>query len=289
MDANWDLYRSFLAVLRTGSLSAASRHLGLTQPTVGRHIGKLEESMGKLFTRSQTGLLPTKLALRMKIRAEALEVDIAALIREASHDDSESAGVVRITASEIVSTEWLPKLIAKIQELHPQLKIELVGSNKVQNLLTREADIAIRMVEPTQEALISKKIGEVEIGLHAHRDYLKRIGPPEKIEDLSHHKMIGFDRENHFIRSVQKKLGSFAGREQFSIKTDSDVAQLALIRSGCGIGFCQVHIAEKEKNLVRVLPKVGFKLGVWLVMHEDLKDQPACFTLFRELATVLKG
>jgi DNA-binding transcriptional LysR family regulator len=288
MDANWDLYRSFLAVLRTGSLSGGARSLGLTQPTMGRHIQELEMSLGSLFVRSQSGLLPTDLASRLRPRAEALESEIAALTREASQEGSQVSGVVRVTAGETMSSEWLPAIFESVQKIHPKLKIELVVSNRIENLLKREADIAVRLIEPVQKSLLSKKVGDLRVGLHAHQNYLKKRGTPKGLEDLENHALIGYETNSEFIRAITKKMGPFPDWKKFTYRTDSDLAQLAMIRAGCGIGFCQIQIASREKGLVRVLPKTtDFKIGVWLVMHEDLKSRPAAYALFKAMGAKL--
>src|SRR6201993_4483590 len=198
---SWDLYRSYLAVLREGSLSGAARSLGLTQPTIGRHIEALEQALGlALFTRSLHGLAPTEAAEGLRADAEAMEAAAAALRRSASGQGEALSGTVRLTASEVVGAEVLPGIVAAFQEQHPGVTIELALSNRVEDLLRRESDIAVRMVRPTQGALVARRIGEVELGLHAHPRYLKRRGTPASLEQLRDHQLIGFDHETAFIR-----------------------------------------------------------------------------------------
>ena len=166
----WELYRSFLGVLQEGSLSGAARALGITQPTVGRHISALEKSLGlALFTRSQTGLLPTEAALSLRSYAEAMNSTAAAFKRAADSHGEGVKGTVRIAASEVIGVEVLPPIMAGLQQKHPQLKVELVLSNRVQDLLRREADIAVRMTQPRQELLIARRVGTVALGLYAHK------------------------------------------------------------------------------------------------------------------------
>src|SRR5215471_17504935 len=199
---SWELYRSFLAVLTEGSLSGAARALDIAQPTVGRHIAALERSLGTpLFTRSQTGLLPMESALSLRIYAEAMSSSVAALERAAASQGPGVRGVVRITASEVIGVEVLPTIIAHLREKHPELQVELVLSNRIQDLLRREADIAVRMTRPTQELLIARRIGQVEVGLHATKQYVKRHGAPATTADLRRHALIGFDQPTAFIRA----------------------------------------------------------------------------------------
>ena len=273
---DWSLYRSFLSVLRTGSLSAAAREEGLTQPTVGRHVDALEKVLGvPLFTRSQHGLTPTEAALELQPYAESLEATAAALVR-AAVGRAGTRGTVRITASEVVGAEVLPAILTQVHELHPEITIELVLSNRTEDLLQREADIAVRMVRPTQQALLARHVGDVELGLHARRDYLERRGVPTSLDDLRKHTLIGFDRENAFIRSVRAG-GLPIERGMFALRSDSDLAQLAALRAGFGIGVCQVGLARRSADLVRVMAKSFlFKLEVWIVMHSDLRSSARC-------------
>ncbi len=284
----WDLYRSFLAVLREGSLSAAARSLGLTQPTLARHVAALESAVGRaLFLRSQRGLEPTDAALALVPQAEALEATAAALWRTASGLGDAVRGTVRITASEVVGARLLPPILTELRARHPELIVELVLSNSVHNLLNRDADIAVRMVEPDQQALVVRRIGAISVGLHARRDYLERHGTPTGLEDLARHSLIGFDRETPVIRSMMRRVPAMAGL-RYALRTDSDLAQLAAVEAGFGIGACQVPLARRIGGLVRVLPElVDLPLGVWVAMHEDLRTTPRCRAVFDALAAGL--
>lgn len=284
---DWSLYRSFLAILQAGSLSAAARALGLTQPTLARHVAALEEAVGlTLFTRSQQGLAPTEAALELKPYAEQLAATTAAMLRAASGQGQGIRGSVRVSASEIIGSQVLPAIFAGMRAMHPALEIELVLSNAVENLLRRDADIAVRMVEPVHEALVVKRIGRVTVGLHAHRDYLARAGTPRTLEALQKHSVIGFDRETPAIRAILARLPDLEA-VHFALRTDSDIAHLMAIKAGFGIGLCQTALARQDPNLVRVLPSVGLQLGVWLAMHENLRSTPRCRAVFDGLAAGL--
>lgn len=290
MALGWDHYRSFLSVVRRGSLSAAARELRLTQPTLGRHIAALErDTDGKLFTRSQSGLRPTEAALALVPHAEAMAAAAEALQRAASGEAKTARGVVRITASEIVGVEILPPILTTFRETHPEIDIELSLSNLNQDLLRREADIAVRMAKPVQKALIARKIGEIEIALFAHRRYLARHGMPKNLDDVARHTIIGFDADDYAVRGV-KTFGIKLSREIFALRSDSDHAQLAALRAGFGIGGAQVRVAERDPNLVR-LPFDAFSMAlpVWLVMHEDLRDTRRVRLLYEHLAEGLRG
>jgi DNA-binding transcriptional LysR family regulator len=292
-EPDWSLYRSFLAVLQQGSLSGAARALGLTQPTIARHIETLEQGFGlKLFVRSQQGLSPTEGALALKPYAVSLSATAAAMIRAASGQGKAVRGTARVSASEIVGAEILPPMLASLRERYPELEIELVLSNAVDNLLRREADIAVRMVEPAHEALVVRRIGTVTLGWHAHRRYLDRAGRPRSLDSLRKHTIIGFDRETPEIRSMRRRIEGLRVEEleaiHFSFRTDSEIAQLMAIRAGLGIGLCHVALAKRDRDLERVLPQAfQFKLGIWLAMHENLRSTPRCRAVFDGLAAGL--
>lgn len=291
MDNNigWELYRSYLSVLKEGSLSGAARAMGIAQPTVGRHISALEKSLGlTLFTRSQHGLLPTEAALSLQGFAQTMSSSAAALMRAAESQGPGTQGTVRITASEVIGMEVLPPILAQLQSEHPHLKLELAPTNRVQDLLSREADIAIRMTQPQQDLLIARRVGTVQLGLHAHQNYLLRRGSPSTLADLAQHTLIGFDEETPFVRAARKAFPLWQ-REAFTVRTDSDMAQLAMIRAGGGIGVCQVAIAARDPQLVHLLP-ADFVMGLdtWLTMHEDLRHTPRCKVVFEALLQGLR-
>ncbi|RZT10385.1 transcriptional regulator, LysR family [Duganella sp. CF402] len=293
IEPNWDLYRSFLSVLQEGSLSGAARALGLTQPTVGRHIDALEQSLGlPLFTRSQSGFIATEAALALQPYAETLASASTALLRTASGmklgEDEEITGSVRVTASEVVSVEVLPPILAKLRTSHPGITIELASSNRIENLLRRDADIAVRMQRPEQDLLVARRIGNIDLGFHARRDYLERHGMPRTWQELAQHALIGMDRESARARKFMPLLGELESGS-YAIRSDSDLVHLSSIRAGLGIGICQVRLAQRDPALVRVLPDLlTIPLDTWLVIHENLRANPACAAVYKALAAGLE-
>ncbi|ARO25064.1 LysR family transcriptional regulator [Rhizobium sp. S9] len=289
LEPSWDFYRSFVTVLQQGSLSAAARELGLTQPTIGRHVDALEQAIGaELFIRSPNGLVPTDAAQALKPYAETLAATAAALLRTASGERERVAGTVRVSASEVVAVEILPRIFGSLQEVYPELQIELSASDTIEDLVNREADIAVRMAEPQQDALIVRRIGDIPIGFHAHRRYLERHGTPQAMADLANHRLIGFDRQTAYVRMVMKRYPASEGIK-FSYRTDSNLAQLSAIRAGVGIGLCQIGLARENPDLVHVLSDAfEIPLGTWVVMHESLKTSPRCRATFDALVQGLR-
>jgi DNA-binding transcriptional LysR family regulator len=280
---SWDGYRAFVAVLETGSLSAAARQLATSAPTIARHIETLEAALGvSLFSRSSTGLQATSAALALAPQIQTMVVAEAAIRRLASGEADSERGIVRLTASEIVGAEILPHILVDFQNAYPDTVIELSLTNRREDLLRRDSDIAVRMIRPDQEALVAKKIGVVDVGLYAHQRYIAQHGQPTTPEELLQHRIIGFDLQSSI--SQPTTLGSL-NRHLFSFRCDSDLAQLAALRVGMGIGGCQMHIAQRNPELT---PLFGgqkiFNMEMWLVMHRDLRQVKRVKLLFDWLA-----
>ena len=288
-DPDWSLYRAFLAVMTEGSLSAAARTLGLTQPTLGRQVAELERALGvALFTRSPQGLKPTDAALDLHPHAQAMAGAASALVRAASGAGDTARGVVRITASEIIGAEVLPPILADFRPLHPGVAVELSLDNQQQDLLRGAADIAVRMVRPTQDALVARRLADTHLGLYAHRRYVEAQGAPQTLDALSDHALIGFDKGTPFLRGLVQRVP--LPPQGFAFRADSDLAQLAAVRAGFGIGFVQHGVARREPDLIPVCPgQIGFDLPIWLVMHEDLRATLRMRAMFDHLAEGLSA
>lgn len=274
--------------MEQGSLSRAARGLGLTQPTMGRHIDSLEAALGlTLFVRGQQGLTPTEHALDILPHARAMAAAAAALTRSATGQSEAIDGTVRIAASDEIGCEVLPPILARFREQHPAVAIELVTSNRMSNLLTREADIAVRMAPPVQGALVARRIGIVKAGLYAHEDYVRRHGLPATLDDRQAHTTIGFDADANAIRNMQA-AGITLQRDLFDFRCDNPAAQLAALRAGIGIGGVLHGIAARYDDLVPVLREtVSFSLEMWLAMHRDLRSVRRVRVMFHHLAESL--
>ncbi|WP_137862576.1 MULTISPECIES: LysR family transcriptional regulator [unclassified Sphingomonas] len=283
---DWEQQRAFLAVLETGSLSGAARRLNLAQPTVRTRIEALEAALSTpLFTRSPGGLTPTERGLALHEHARAMALASDAFVRTASAAPDEVAGTVRVTASEVIAVEALPPILAMLARQYPRLVIELSPSNRNEDVLRREADVAVRMVPPRQEALVARRIGAVPLGVHAHPDYLAGRPFPTRYAELAGHRLIGPERDSPMLRAVQA-AGFPVNIGELGFRSDSDHAQLAAIRAGLGIGICQVPIGRRE-GLVRLLPDFQLDLETWVVCHEDLRGLARVRTVFDALVTGL--
>lgn len=285
---DWSLVRSFLAALDHGSLLGAARALATTQPTVGRHIADLEAQLGAvLFERTGRGLLPTASALRLAESARAMEAGANQLARQASGAEEGISGTVRISASQPVACFLLPPILAQMRLALPQVQVELVSSNEVSNLLRREADIALRMVQPDQASLVAKKIAKITLGAYAHRDYLRRRGTPRQIADLLAHELIADDKAGTVLKGFAQ-FGFPVTREQFAFRTDDLVAYWQAVRAGLGIGFVADYLAATDPAIVAVVPALKIPpLPIWLTVHREIRTSRRIRGVYDFLAQAL--
>lgn len=284
---DWSLLQAFVAVMRTGSLSAAAIELKLTQPTVGRQIRALEERVGEaLFDRTPQGLRPTDRALALLDHAAGLEQAAQALgVAMAGRLDSPT-GTVRITTSEPFGVERLPELLQPFMEANPGITIEMLPSSRIENLLRRDADIAIRFSRPEQPDLVGRQVGSVEYGCFASETYLARHGVPETLADLARHRMVGFDRDG-FGRRASERMRLPVEAWRFVYRSDSMIGQHAAVRAGLGIGIMQARIGARSGLRRLVAGEFAPKDAVWLVAHADVRQGRRFRAVYDHLAAVL--
>lgn len=283
---DWDLLATYLAVVRTGSLSGAARTLGLSHPTVRQRIERLEARVGApLFTRSMSGLVPIEGHESLSAEAETMEAAAHAFARHASADPAALAGRVRISAPSVFAVERLPVALAGLRRDHPGIEIELAVTNAVEDLLRREADIAVRLTEPQQQALVARKVAPVRLGVYAARGQIAdQVTGWDFGRLCDSGLMIGQDR----LRTISDSLirVGLPVPKRLALRTDDDLAQLAAIRAGVGVGICQATIAEAE-GFVPVCPEISTKLPVWLVAHEGQISAPRVRAAFDGLVAAL--
>jgi DNA-binding transcriptional LysR family regulator len=277
----WDELQAFMAVIEEGSLSAAARRLGLSQPTLRSRIDMLEQSLGTvLFTRSAAGLTPTESARGMIGHLGIMQTASEALVRAASGQQGEVSGTVRVSTSEFIGAIVLPPILARLRASHPTISIELAPSNASVDLTNQEADLAVRMYPPRGDGLVAQKVGVVRLGFYAAQTYLAQREPPTSVEELCLHDLIGPDRSIHDVRLIEAFNPILQG-QRFVLRTDSHVAQLAAIRAGVGVGIVQRAVAARDPTLVAVLPGLDFaSLETWVVVHDDLRRLPKVRTVF---------
>lgn len=273
--SDWTLIQAFLAVADCGSLSSAARRTGQSQPTLGRQIRQLEQNLNaSLFTRHARGLALSAhgqaiLPHARKMQAAMRDIDLTVAGR-----DADLSGTVRITASQVVAQYILPSVIAALRQDYPTIAIELVATDSTDNLLFREADIAVRMYRPQQLDIVARHLGGIRISVCAAQSYLDRHGVPQTVDDLRHHALVGYDRSDLILQGMQA-LGVTAIPEWFATRCDDQPTYLELVRAGCGIGFMQEMLIRRDP-MIRTLD-LGFDippLPVWLAAPSATRHTP---------------
>ena len=285
---DWTLIRSFLAVLNAGSLSGAARQLGGSQPTIGRHVAQLEHQLGAtLFERGGRGLVPTAAALSIADQARSMDDSAQAIARKLTGLGRDMQGSVRVSASQIVAAHLLPGLLGALRQQLPGVSVDIVASNRMSNLLRREADIAIRMARPQQASLLARRIGRVDIGVYASAGYLSRRTAPRTAQDLLRHALIGFDQDEQIIRGLHA-VGVPATRESFQVRSDDHLVHWQCLVAGLGVGFAATWLAEREPGLRRLLPDLPIPpLPVWLAVHREIRSSARVRAVFDFLAAAV--
>jgi DNA-binding transcriptional LysR family regulator len=271
-ELDWNLIRSFVTVAETGSLSAAARKLAASQPTLGRHVAELEQQLGvTLFRRGRRGYVLTDAGSLLYERGRAVSERAAAFSLLALGSVETIEGTVRIAASEVVAAHVLPDMMARLGMEEPGIEVEIVASNLVENLLRRDADIAIRMVEPAQNELVARKVTNIPLVACAATAYLDRRGRPRAIADLAGHDLIGFDRSDDIIDGFAR-FDLALRRHDFRFRTDNQIVMWQALRAGNGIGFAQAPLAASDPLVETLLPDIRLPdLPVWLAMHRDVR------------------
>jgi DNA-binding transcriptional LysR family regulator len=281
---DWSLLPAVLTVAEHGSLSAAARHLALSQPTLGRQIRTAEAALGgALFDRHARGLSATPLMQSLLPHLRDMHAAAQALKLQAAGQVDATTGTVRLTASQVVSSFLLPPILARFRESHPGLSVELAPTDTTRNLLFHEADIALRMYRPTQLDMVTRHLGDLPIGLYATQDYIARRGRPEVLHDLLKHDLIGYDRSDLIVEGF-RAAGLPVTRDSFALRCDDQVAYWNLVLSGAGIGAGQRAVACQSAEVVELFPDKDLpRLPVWITAHERLRHTPKVDALWRAL------
>lgn len=282
---DWSLVQSFLAVADEGSLTGAAKKLEQSQPTMGRHIAQIEEKLGvQLFTRIARGLELTEQGNALVPAARDMQNAVAKLTLVAAGQVQSLSGVVRITASVAMSHHILPSLLAEFRREEPDIEIELNASDATDNLLFREADIAVRMFRPQQLDTITRHISDMDIGLFAAKSYLEAHGRPQEMDELKSLAWVGYDRSDLIIKGM-RDLEWNVDRHFFATRCDNHAVYWELVKAGCGIGVAPKIIAQKSPELLQVLPSMPIDpLPVWLTAPEALRRTPRIRRVYDFLA-----
>ncbi|MBT9503159.1 MAG: LysR family transcriptional regulator [Burkholderiaceae bacterium] len=287
---DWNQLRAFLETAETGSLSAAARKLGLTQPTLSRQVAAIEQRMGvTLFERVGKAMVLSPTGIELLEHARAMGAAAEALGLAATGRSQAVEGVVSVSATDVVAAYLLPPLVRQLREQEPGIAIEVISSNALSDLLRREADIAIRHVKPEQPDLIAQLIREASAGFYASEDWVKIHGHPRSAKEAADLPFVGSDRSGQFLGFLRQH-GLHLSESNFSCYCDHSIPHLALVQQGMGIGAMMVEIARDTPGLVRVLDDVPpVRFPIWLVTHRELRTSRRIRVVFEALALGLAG
>ena len=270
---DWNHTRAFLATAEEGTLSAAAKALGLTQPTLSRQVSALESDLGiTLFERVGQRLVLTDSGMELLEHARLMRDAALQFSLAATGQSQQIEGSVIVSAGELDAAFRLPKIIAKLRREEPGINIEVIVTNATSDLKRREADIAIRNFRPTQNDLIAKKLGE-EVGwLYGTKDYLEQLPQFTDFSELKDIQIIGFDRSN-LVSNVLNQQGWQLSKQNFKLITSFQLLQFELCKEGMGLIFFPEHLGDKEPSLIRAFEHMGpvIRLPIWLVCHQELR------------------
>ncbi|WP_160013997.1 LysR family transcriptional regulator [Pseudomonas sp. 8BK] len=285
---DWNQLRAFLETAETGSLSAAARKLGQSQPTLSRQVAALELALGvTLFERIGKAMALTSTGQELLgharvMGAAAHELGLAATVRS-----EEVAGVVSVATSDAVAAYLMPKILLHIRQAAPGIQVEVVASDGFSDLLRREADIAIRHARPEQPELIGRLVRQSSAGFYASESWVRVNGLPRTAEEALQHDFIGLDRTGHYLQHLHGQ-GLLLNNTNFRSYADNSVTYWEMVRQGLGIGAIMEEIARETPGMVRVLEDVApFQLPIWLVTHRELRTARRIRIVFDLLAEVL--
>ncbi len=269
---DWDDLRYFLAIARCGSTLSAAKALGVSQPTVARRLSALEARIDrKLVEQHPTGYRLTDLGRTMLPHAEEVERSVAAFQRQVMLGGKDLSGTLRVTCPEGMASRILAPMIEAFQAKYPQLRVDLIMTDRRLDLSKGEAEVAIRMHEPGEASLIARRIADSAWGIYASRTYIERHGRPQKYEDLDNHAVVEFAGEMA-DNQAGKWLRLTAPLARIAARGNSMLGVLAFVKSGAGLAPLPMMLGGSAEGLEAVLapvPEIGSR--IYLVMHKDLR------------------
>jgi DNA-binding transcriptional LysR family regulator len=287
---DWNHIRSFLVAHEEGSLSAAARILGLTQPTLSRQITSLEEDLGFIvFERGHRSLTLTQPGLELLEHVKNMGEAANLISLAASGQSQKVEGQVSITASDAMSTYHIPGILKGLKDVAPDIEIEIVSSNEIRDLQRREADIAVRHVKPEQPDLITRHVCNVQANLYASCSYLEKLGGLETKDDLTDACFIGFENPERSL-SLYQSMGLPIGRKNICYVTNDGVSRWEIVKQGLGIGIMDEKTAAITEEVEQVLQDIApLEFPIWLTTHRELHSSRRIRIVFDFLFEALGG
>jgi DNA-binding transcriptional LysR family regulator len=268
---DWDDLKSFLAVARSGRLTAAAARLGLDHSTLSRRLGALEHALeARLFDRSPSGYAPTEQGSRLLPIAEEMERLALGALEAVGGSAASVEGKVRIGAPEGFGSYFLAPRIARLKARYPRLTIQLVAAPAVFSLSRRDADLVVSVSRPPAGRLKVSRLIDYDLGLYAAPAYLGQAPDIGSAEDLHRHDFVSYIGDLLHFPELDF-LQHVAPEGSTSVESSNLVAQLRATLAGAGLCVLPAFLAREEPGLVRVLPEaVSLTRTLWLIVHEDL-------------------
>lgn len=268
MNDEWNDYRVFLAVLRTGGFSSAAPALDLAPITVRRHIERLETALGAaLFDQTAAALTPTAAAMALEPVARAMEEAAAHFAFTADLERDAVAGLVTICSSEALWSFALAEVLAELHAEHDRLQIRLRLSDDPVAEALDSSDITLHFARPDSPDAEITRVARLEFGLYASAGLLRRTGRPAAAAGLAGMPLIGAlstSRPTPLLDALMAQVGLSPRPSMFRFRSDSRVDRLSAVRAGAGVGVCATAYAARCPDLERLFPEAGAPLSLWL-------------------------
>jgi DNA-binding transcriptional LysR family regulator len=272
---DWDKLRIFHAVADAGSLTHAGDKLNLSQSAVSRQVRGLEEQLNtNLFHRHARGLILTEQGELLFDATSAMIKRLDAAAARIRDSEEEVFGELRVTTTTGFGTLWLAPRLSKLYDTYPDLKIDLMLEERVLDLPMREADVAIRLKEPSQADLVRKRLMTVRMCLYASTDYLKTNSPPQTVEEVSNHRLICQSTESAQVGAGLNLVQQLMLNDVKSLLTVNNYfGVLQGVLHNVGIGVLPDYLTQDFPDLVRILPEVeSAEVPVFLAYPEELRQ-----------------
>jgi DNA-binding transcriptional LysR family regulator len=286
---DWTLLRAFQATASTGSLSAAARKLGLTQPSLSRQIAALEAQMGVgLFDRVGRRLVLTPLGRQLAEHATRMEVAAQGFALTAAAQE-EWTKPVTLSVTDVIAAYTLPRIIQSVQARAPDVRLNIIVTNRFSDLHRREADIALRHAPPVGAGLRGDPLPDAQAGFYASRAWVTQHTKAETWADVLRGGLLGGDDPEQFAAYLTG-IGLPTTPRDFRLCADSSVALWEMAQAGLGVCAMLTDVAQNFPQMLRLLPNhPAITVPFWIVTHEQLYDSPRIRLVREGLCAALGG
>jgi DNA-binding transcriptional LysR family regulator len=286
---DWDDLKTFLAIARHRTLSAAARSLKVSQTTMGRRLGHLQDRAGAtLLERTPTGFRLTPTGAAILADVERMEESALALERTIAGDDCRLEGLVRVTTVEALAGHVLTPAFAALQAAHPGIVIELITDDRSLSLARREADIAVRLGRFEAHETVVRRVGEMAFAPYASAGYLARHGPPDWAAGAPGHRVVRV-QDDLLATPDGQWLAERTRQAEPALLANSREVQLRAVMAGLGLGHLPCYLAQGQPGLVRLDVEPSIVREIWMGVHRDTRSAPRIVAVQEALVAGLEN